>query len=243
MVYWRKCKLPYFSIAIDGPAGAGKSTVAKLISKKLGIIYLDTGAMYRAVALKAIRQGIGTKSRESLSRLVDNINIEIHYFKNEQRIFLDREDVSDKIRTPEVSIGASDVSAMPEVRLKMTALQREIASKNSVVMDGRDIGTYVLPNADYKFFLTASFEERAKRRYLEQIGKGITGVTLEDIKNDIKYRDKNDSERAFAPLKKAEDAIMLDTTNMLAEEVANEILSHIRDKKVKSLGKDGGDLA
>lgn len=235
--------MPYFSIAIDGPAGAGKSTVAKLISKKLGIIYLDTGAMYRAVALKAIRQGIGTKSRESLSRLVDNINIEIHYFKNEQRIFLDGEDVSDKIRTPEVSIGASDVSAMPEVRLKMTALQREIASKNSVVMDGRDIGTYVLPNADYKFFLTASFEERVKRRYLEQIEKGIPGVTLENIKNDIKYRDKNDSERAFAPLKKAEDAIMLDTTNMVAEEVANEILSHIKGKKVKSLGKDGGDLA
>jgi cytidylate kinase len=234
--------LSYFSIAIDGPAGAGKSTIAKLISKRLGIIYLDTGAMYRAVALKAIRQGIDTKSRENLSRLIDNVNIEIHYFENEQRIFLDGEDVSDKIRTPEVSIGASDVSAMPEVRLKMTALQREIASKNSVVMDGRDIGTYVLPNADYKFFLTASFEERARRRYLEQIGKGATGVTPEDIKSDIEYRDKNDSERAFAPLKKAGDAIMLDTTNMMVEEVANKILSHIKDKKVQSLDKNDGDL-
>lgn len=233
----------YFSIAIDGPAGAGKSTIAKLISKRLGIIYLDTGAMYRAVALKAIRQGIDTKSRENLSRLIDNINIEIHYFENEQRIFLDGENVSDKIRIPEVSIGASDVSVMPEVRLKMTALQREIASKNSVVMDGRDIGTYVLPNADYKFFLTASFEERARRRYLEQIGKGAIGVTTEDIKNDIKYRDKNDSERAFAPLKKAEDAIMIDTTDMTVEEVANKIISFIKGNKVKSLDKNDGGIS
>lgn len=217
------------SIAIDGPAGAGKSTIAKMISKKLQIVYLDTGAMYRTVALKAIRQSIDTLDAQKLAQLVRDINIEVKHINEEQRIFLDGEDVSDYIRTPEVSIGASNVATIPEVRIKMVDLQREIASKCSVVMDGRDIGTYVLPNATLKIFLTASIEERAKRRYNEQLLKGITNVSLEEVKKDIEYRDKNDSSRAFAPLAKAEDAIELDTTNLSIDEVINKILGQIED--------------
>lgn len=213
------------AIAIDGPAGSGKSTVAKLISKKLGIIYLDTGAMYRAVALKAIREGIDTLDREKLSQLVKNIDIKVKYLQNEQQIFLDGEEVSQLIRTPEVSIGASNVSSIPEVRLRLVELQREIANKHDVVMDGRDIGTYVLPDAQVKVFLTASLEERARRRYMEQLEKGAGGITLEEVRKDIEYRDKNDSSRSFAPLAKAQDAIEIDTTNMSVEEVADRIIT------------------
>jgi len=215
-------------IAIDGPAGAGKSTIARMLSQKLGIIYLDTGAMYRAVALKAIREGIDTKNREELAQLVQNISIEIKYNGNEQVIYLDGEDVSSKIRTPEVSVGASNVATIPEVRLKMVELQRKIAKSSSVVMDGRDIGTYVLPDADLKIFLTASVEERAKRRYKEQIEKGIRDISLEEVMRDIEYRDLNDANREFAPLAKAEDAIELDTTNMTAQEAADKIMSYIK---------------
>lgn len=189
-------------IAIDGPAGAGKSTVAKSISRQLGIIYLDTGAMYRTVALKALRTGIDTKDAERLTELVGSIDIRIEYIGNEQRLFLDGEDVTAMIRTPEVSIGASDVSAVPAVRLKMVELQRAIAQKSDVVMDGRDIGTYVLPGAKYKFFITASLEERAKRRFDEMQSKGTSEVTLDEVMKDIAYRDKNDSTRAFAPYRK-----------------------------------------
>lgn len=215
------------SIAIDGPAGAGKSTIAKLISKKLKIVYLDTGAMYRTVALKAIRQNIDTLDADKLSKLVKDIDIQVKHMNDEQRIYLDGEDVIDYIRTPEVSIGASNVATIPEVRIKMVELQREIASKCSVVMDGRDIGTYVLPNATLKIFLTASIEERAKRRYNEQLSKGIDNVSYEEVKKDIEYRDKNDSSRAFAPLAKAEDAVELDTTNMSIDEVVSKILGLI----------------
>ncbi len=215
------------TIAIDGPAGAGKSTIAKLISKKLKIVYLDTGAMYRAVALKAIRQNIDTSNGEKLSELVKDINIKVEYINEEQRIYLDGEDVSDFIRTPEVSLGASNVAVIPEVRIKMVELQRKIASKCSVVMDGRDIGTYVLPNATLKIFLNASIDERAKRRYNEQLSKGIKDVSFEEVKQDIIYRDKNDSSRAFAPLAKAQDAIELDTTVMSIDEVVVKILEQI----------------
>jgi cytidylate kinase len=215
------------SIAIDGPAGAGKSTIAKLISKKLKIVYLDTGAMYRTVALKAIRENIDSLDGEKLAKLVNDIDIKVEYIGDEQRIYLDGEDVSNLVRTSEVSIGASNVAVVPEVRIKMVELQREIAKNCSVVMDGRDIGTYVLPNANLKIFLTASIEERAKRRYNEQLLKGIKDVSLEDVKNDIIYRDKNDSSRAFAPLAKADDAIGLDTTIMSIEEVVEKILEQI----------------
>ncbi|ABN51947.1 MAG TPA: (d)CMP kinase [Hungateiclostridium thermocellum] len=217
------------SIAIDGPAGAGKSTIAKIISKTLNILYLDTGAMYRAVALKAIRESVDTLNREQMSKLVENIDIKIAHSEDIQRIFLDGEDVTDFIRTPEVSIGASNVATVPAVRLKMVELQREIAKKNSVVMDGRDIGTYVLPDATLKFFLTASVEARAIRRYNELLSKGITQITLEDVKKDIEYRDKNDSNREFAPLSKAPDAIEIDTTDLTIEQVVNKIMEYAKD--------------
>jgi cytidylate kinase len=216
------------NIAIDGPAGAGKSTIAKIVSSTLGIIYLDTGAMYRAVALKAIRLGLDTSDAVKVSEMVEDISICIDYSNGEQRIILDGSDVSSQIRTPEVSIGASNVAVIPAVRLKMVELQRDIALKNSVVMDGRDIGTFVLPDADFKFFLTASIEERAKRRYLEQVQKGVTDISLDEVKKDIEYRDKNDSSREFAPLKKAEDAIEVDTTSLTIEEVAKKIINYIK---------------
>jgi cytidylate kinase len=215
------------NIAIDGPAGAGKSTVAKSISKELGIIYLDTGAMYRTVALKAIHSGLDTKDADGLADLVQTIDIKIQYNNGEQRIFLDGSDVSGLIRTPEVSIGASNVASVPSVRLKMVELQRQIASSNDVVMDGRDIGTYVLPNASYKFFLTASLEERAKRRYDELSQKGTEHPTYEEVRDDISLRDRNDSSRAFAPLIRAEDAIEIDTTSLTPYEVTEKILSII----------------
>lgn len=216
------------NIAIDGPAGAGKSTIAKIVSKELGIIYLDTGAMYRTVALKAMRNSIDTRDREKLAGLVKNINIDINHSENEQLIYLDGENVSSEIRTPEVSIGASNVAVSPEVRIKMVELQRQIADKSSVVMDGRDIGSYVLPNAAYKFFLTASIEERAKRRFEEQVQKGISDISLDAVKRDIEYRDKNDSCRDFAPLCKAEDAVEIDTTNLTIQEVAQIIIKAVR---------------
>lgn len=216
------------NIAIDGPAGAGKSTIAKYISRTLGIIYLDTGAMYRAVALKAIQSGVDTKDAGKLSELVSTIDIRINCTGAEQRIFLDGIDVSKDIRTPEVSIGASNVAVVPAVRIKMVELQREIAKNNDVVMDGRDIGTYVLPDAGHKFFLTASLDERAKRRYLELKEKGITDTSLEEVRKDMEYRDHNDSTRAFAPLSKADDAIEIDTSNMTIDQVTEKILSYIK---------------
>jgi len=215
------------AIAIDGPAGAGKSTIAKLVSKKLKIVYLDTGAMYRAVALKAIRENIDTLDRDKLANIIENIDIKVEYMGDDQRIYLDGEDVSELIRTPEVSIGASNVAVIPEVRVKMVELQRAIAKESSVVMDGRDIGSYVLPDATLKIFLTASIEERAKRRYNEQLLKGVNNISLEEVKKDIEYRDKNDSSRAFAPLMKAADAVEIDTTKMSIDEVVKKILEQV----------------
>lgn len=215
------------SIAIDGPAGAGKSTIAKAVSEKLGIIYLDTGAMYRTVALKAYRENVDSLDREKLARIVKSINMDIRFVDNQQRMFLDNEDVSEEIRTPEISIGASNVATVPEVRLKMTELQREFAKKNSVVMEGRDIGSYVLPNATLKVFLTASMEKRAERRLKQLAAKGHTNISLEDIKKDIEYRDVNDSSRDFAPLVKASDAVEIDTTDLTVEQVVDRIINNI----------------
>ncbi|NLH95854.1 MAG: (d)CMP kinase [Clostridiaceae bacterium] len=225
------------NIAIDGPAGAGKSTVAKAISRELGIIYLDTGAMYRAVALKAIRSGIDTKDQQAVEAMVKNIDIRIEYRDSEQRIFLDGTDVTGSIRTPEVSVGASDVAVIPAVREKMVELQRRIARENDVVMDGRDIGTYVLPDASYKFFLTASLDERAKRRFNEMRANGMTGVSLEDVRKDIEYRDRNDSSRSFAPLSKAPDALEIDTTGISPEEVVRMIMDIIKNRKTVGAAK------
>jgi cytidylate kinase len=219
------------NIAIDGPAGAGKSTIAKAISHKLGIVYLDTGAMYRTVALKAISSGIDTLDKKRLTELVNDIDIRIEYKDNEQRIFLEGNDVTGMIRTQEVTIGSSNVAVIPGVRIKMVDLQRKIAKDNDVVMDGRDIGTYVLPDAEFKFFLTATLDERAKRRYDEMISKGMTDVDFDEVRKDIAFRDKNDSSRAFAPLSKAPDALEIDTTGLEPQEVIDIILDHIENKR------------
>lgn len=217
-------------IAIDGPSGAGKSTMAKLVSQKLGIMYLDTGAMYRALALKAIRQNIDTNDSEKVSELLSDFNISIKYENGSQKVILNGEDVSDKIRTDEVSMGASNVSAIPAVRKRLVELQQKMASNTSVVMDGRDIGTHVLPKADVKIFLTASVAQRALRRYNEQKDKGILKKSLEEIEKEIEIRDYNDSHRAASPLKQADDAVLLDTSNYTIEESVEKILEIIRSK-------------
>jgi len=214
-------------IAIDGPSGAGKSTMAKMISKELGILYLDTGAMYRAVALNAIQNGIDTKNADQLSKMVQNIDIRIIYENGQQLVFLDGKDVSAQIRTPDVSVAASDVAVVPAVRNKMVELQRKIAENNSVVMDCRYIGKNVLPNADIKIFLTASVDDRPRRRDEELKEKGTLTQTFEEVKKDMEYRDINDSSRSFCPLKKAEDAILLDTTGYPLEKSVGIILDII----------------
>jgi cytidylate kinase len=216
------------SIAIDGPAGAGKSTIAKKVSAELGFIYLDTGAMYRTVALKAIQNGVDTESEEDLTGIVNAINITISHDDNTQKIFLDGRDVSEDIRTAEVSVGASKVAVFQAVRLKMVELQRKIAAEEDVVMDGRDIGSYVLPNANLKVFLTASVDERARRRFDELVLKGQK-VNFEEVRDDMIYRDNNDSKRAFAPLVKVPDAIEIDSTSMTIDEVAEKILYFYRN--------------
>lgn len=201
------------SIAIDGPAGAGKSSLAKMTAERFGLVYVDTGAIYRSVGLFAAMNGVPSKDKAGVTELLGRIELELKYDGGVQRMFLNREDVTDKIRMPEVSIYASDVSAMAPVREYLLNMQREMATKYDVIMDGRDIGTVVLPNAGIKVFLTACPEERAKRRYLELLEKNVE-VTYEKVLQDIIYRDNNDSSRAVAPLKAAEDAFILDTTNI-----------------------------
>ena len=218
------------NIAIDGPAGAGKSTVAKALSKKLGILYLDTGAMYRACALKALKESVNCKDEPGVARLVENIDISVKYIDGAQRTYLDGEDVSSEIRKPEISMMASDISALKCVRNKMVEMQREIASSNDCVLDGRDIGTFVLPNADYKFYVTADSRERAKRRYLELKQKGEE-VELDALQKEIELRDENDRNRDFAPLRQAEDSIFTDTTSMTAEEVVDFIYKRIKKER------------
>lgn len=212
-------------IAVDGPSGAGKSTIAKIVAEKMGIDYIDTGAMYRAIGLKMLREGISQDEDKASDRqeVLDRTTIDFEGGV----ITLDGEDVSGLIRTPEVSMAASDFSRFPEVREKLVAIQREIGHRKSVVMDGRDIGTNVFPDAQYKFFLTATAEERAKRRVKELLEKG-QDVNYEETLEDIRQRDYNDSHRKLNPLKKADDAIEVDTTEMSIEEVTQSILDAIR---------------
>ncbi len=217
-------------VAIDGPAGAGKSSIAKAVAKKLGFVYIDTGAMYRAVAVYAIENGIEIAENSFTADVLDKIQIDISYDENGQKIFLCNKDVSERIRLSDASIGASNVATIPAVRLKLVELQRALAKKSSVIMDGRDIGTYVLPDAEVKIFLTASVEERAKRRYLEMMQKGLK-AQLEEVKKDIEYRDKNDSERKFAPLKQADDAVLVDTSDLTIDEVIEKITNIIEEAK------------
>ena len=206
-------------IAVDGPAGAGKSTVSKIVAAKLGYTYIDTGAMYRAVGWKFLQSG-KSFDEKILQEIVEVIDIRLD---TSAKVFVDNFDVTKEIRTPEVSKLASDVSKFGFVRKKLTDLQRKMAEVGKVIMDGRDIGTQVLPNADLKIFLTASLEERARRRF-EELKLKNSNVELEKIQQEIFLRDKQDSEREIAPLKQADDAILLDTTNLSIDEVAEKIL-------------------
>lgn len=214
-------------IAIDGPAGAGKSTIAKRLAEAFGILYLDTGAMYRAVGLKALMTGRDPWDREAVTGLLQDIDIDITHEDGQQHIWLDGEDVSRAIRTPEAGMAASAVAVIPAVRIRMVKMQQDIARNRAVVMDGRDIGTYVLPDAPYKFFLTASVEERARRRCLDHKAQGKV-VPLAEMIEEIEKRDQNDSGRAFAPLRQADDAVRIDSTGKSIEEVIAEIIAHIR---------------
>ena len=226
----------HIAVAVDGPAGAGKSSVSKAVAKDLGLVYIDTGEMYRSVALFAINNGIDIKNNpQELIKKLDEIDISIKYDDNGQTgadvqlIYLNGEDVTGKIRTPEVSVGASNVAVIKEVREKLVAMQQKMAESENVIMDGRDICSHVLPNAEVKIFLTASVEARAQRRYKELIEKGETH-DLEQIKRDIEYRDLNDSTRKESPLKRAEDAVLADTSDLTFDE-AIDLLKRIISEK------------
>lgn len=216
------------NVAIDGPAGAGKSTIARGVSKKLGFIYVDTGALYRAIALSAIRNGV-IDDNEKLAQMLLSTNVELKFDSDGvQCVILNGEDVSSLIRTPEISMGASKVSGVPKVRAFLLDLQRNIAKSNNVIMDGRDIGSVVLPNAEVKIFLTASPECRAERRYKELIEKG-ENVTFEEVLADVNQRDYQDSHREIAPMKPCEDSIMADTTGNTLEESVEMIINIVRE--------------
>ena len=216
------------NVAIDGPAGAGKSTIAKAAAKELGFIYVDTGALYRAVAYNAVKTGAIDDEQKTINML-DSTKVELKYVNGAQAVYLNGEDVSAFIRTPEISMGASKVSAIPQVRAFLLNLQREIASTNNVIMDGRDIATVVLPNADVKIFLFASPECRAERRYKELIEKGES-VSFDDVLKDVNQRDYQDSHREIAPLKPSDDSIMADTSELTLQESINLIVNTIKEK-------------
>ena len=217
------------AIAIDGPSGAGKSSIAKALAKSLNIIYVDTGAIYRTVGLYVYRNGVESKDKEKIISMLPDISVKLAYIDGAQHIFLNGEDVSGLIRTETISRYASDVSAIPEVRAFLLSLQRDMAKETSVIMDGRDIGTVVLPDAEVKIFMTASAEVRARRRYKELIEKGES-VVYEDVLAAIITRDTNDSTRATAPLKAADDAVILDNSEINAEETLNRVIDIIRSK-------------
>jgi cytidylate kinase len=228
------------NVALDGPSGAGKSTIAKAVAKKLEYVYVDTGALYRALAYHVISTGTDLKDEAAVVSSLDNINVELKYIGGAQHVMLEGEDVSDKIRTPEISMGASAVSAIPKVRELLLDLQKDIARKNNIIMDGRDIGTVVLPKAQVKIFLTATAEERANRRFKELQEKGDPS-TYEQVLEDIKQRDYNDTHRDIAPLKKADDAVEVDSTKMTLDEVIDEIVRIIREKTGESSGNSSGE--
>lgn len=219
----------YVSVAIDGPVGAGKSTIARAAAERLGFIYADTGALYRAVGLYCIRNGVDLDDKSAVASAVGGVQPEIRLCGGVQHVFLNGEDVSKQIRLPEVSMAASAVSSVPEVRAALLGMQRDIAAKNSVIMDGRDIGTVVLPNADVKIFLTAAAEIRARRRFDELCAKGAD-VTFEEVLSDLNKRDYNDSHRAAAPLKQAADAVLADTSGLDFEQSVELVCGIIKER-------------
>lgn len=216
-----------YNVAIDGPAGAGKSTIAKLVAKEKGYIYVDTGAMYRALAIHFLKKGIAPENTEDVIEACSDADVSIRYEDGAQQVYLNGENVSGMLRTEEVGNMASKTSAVPEVREKLLELQRTLAKENDVIMDGRDIGTNILPDADVKIYLTASVGTRARRRYDELKEKG-EDCDLDQIAQDIKERDERDMNRETAPLKKAEDAILVDSSYMTIPEVVSEICSHCK---------------
>ena len=218
-----------FNIAIDGPAGAGKSTIAKMVAKKLGFIYVDTGAMYRAIALYMLRNQV-EKDEEQVSKQVANADVKIRYIDGEQQVLLNGENVSPYIRTEEVGNMASFVAKTEAVRAKLLELQRTLAATEDVIMDGRDIGTHVLPNAEVKIYLTASSAERANRRYKELCEKGVS-CDLKEIEKDIIARDEQDMNREIAPLKQAEDAKLIDSSHMTIDQVVESIIDVYESEK------------
>ena len=216
-------------IAIDGPGGAGKSTVAKAVAAKLGIVYVDTGALYRTVGYYVKSRDIDPRDESAVGECLPCVKIEVGYEGGTQRVYLNGEDLGDKIRTPEMSMYASAVSAIPSVRAFLLETQKDIARKNSVIMDGRDIGTVILPDADVKIFMTASAECRARRRYDELRAKGID-ASYEDVLAEMNERDSNDANRKIAPAKAAEDAILFDTSGMTFDESVDGVISIIKEK-------------
>lgn len=219
------------SIAIDGPAGAGKSSIAKALSKRLGYIYIDTGAMYRAVALFFVENNVSDGTDSRIESLLEKLEISIKYEDGAQKVILNGEDVTGKLRLEEIGKLASKFSAIGSVREKLVALQRKLAQKENVVMDGRDIGTVVLPNADLKIYLSASSKVRAERRYLELLEKGHTDLDINEIEDEIIKRDEADMNRKISPLKQADDAYYLDSSDMTLEEVVSKILSMVKEER------------
>lgn len=216
----------FINITLDGPSGSGKTTIAKSVAKKMGYLYVDTGAMYRGVAYYMFDKGIAVDDDAKVEAVLDKISLDINVVDGEQRVILNGKDITGSIRTPEISMGASTVSKNRQVRLKLVAMQRELANNHNAIFDGRDMGSYVLPEADYKFYITADVDVRAKRRYLEL--KQKQDVTLEQVKVDMIARDEQDSSRAFAPLVIPQGAFVIDTTNMTIEEVEDLILSRVK---------------
>lgn len=218
-----------FIVAIDGPAGTGKGTIAKLVAEKFGFLNVDTGAMFRCVTLAMLNQNIGLEETEKIEKMLSKIQIDLQEENGEQVVWLNGENVTGKIRTKEINEIISDVSKIPEVRTKLLELQREISIGKNVVMEGRDIGTTVFPNANVKIYLDASSEERAKRRVKQNEEKGIV-MSYEEVLESVKRRDELDSTRALSPLKKADDAILVDSTNMTIDQVAQTVYSIIEEK-------------
>ncbi|MBQ3133897.1 MAG: (d)CMP kinase [Clostridia bacterium] len=226
----------FVAIAIDGPSGAGKSTIAKLLAKELAFVYVDTGALYRTVGLAALRAGVDPKDAPAVEALLPTVQVELTYQDGTQKVLLNGEDVGDRIRTPEASMAASAVSAIPEVRRFLFHVQQDMALTHNVIMDGRDIGTVVLPDAQIKIFLSATAEDRAQRRYEELCQKGIA-TTYDEVLADMKQRDYNDSHRAAAPLRPAEDAVMIDTTGNTLEQSVELMKNLVKERLNGCCGK------